>query len=139
MKLWRAYKLKRRLRKMERALRIHLNDEQRRIVLDTNLPNVLAGWERRSGKTTCACMHLLLHSPVTARYSSGEAMQLLKDPDKNLGPQVRRWTYWHLYEMSRELNRQGIRTCVLHPPMPNIPDGHVGHGRYDVRRKNEGR
>lgn len=137
MKLWREYKLKRRLRKMERALHIRLNDEQRKIVLDANPPNVLAGWCRRSGKTTCACMHLLLHSPVTHCYSSGEAMQLLKDPDKNLGPNVRRWTYMRLCEMRRELNKEGIRTCVLHPPMPNVPEGYIGHGRFDGRRQNE--
>lgn len=137
--LWRTFKLRRKLRKMERALRIHLNDEQRNVVLNSNPPNALNGWARRSGKTTCACMHLLLHSPVKARYSACEAMRLLKDPDKNLGPQVKRWTYQHLYGMYLELKRQGIRTCVLHPPMPNIPDGYVGHGRYDGSRKDEGR
>ena len=139
MNLWHKYKLKRRLRKMERVLCISLNEEQKKFVLDPDPPNVLAGWCRRSGKTTCACLHLLLHAPVNDHYSSVEAMELLKDPDKNLGRLVSSWTYSYLYDMRTKLRRAGINTCVLLQPMPSMPAGRVGHGRFVVFEKDERR
>ena len=134
-KWWRQQKLRRKLGRMERVLHLSLTSMQRVLILDPNQPKDLHRWPRRSGKTTCACLHLLLHAPITACYSSNEAMRLLEDPDKFLNPQVRRWTYLHLYEMCRKFHDAGIRTCVLLPPMPGAPDGYVGHGRYDGHRK----
>ena len=135
MKFWYRLKLARRLRKMEKALNLRLRDDQRALVLDPNPPNELHEWPRRSGKTTCACLHLLLHAPVTARYTQGEALRLMKDPDTLLGPQVMRWNYSHLYETACRLHSAGIWTCVLLPPMPGVMDGYVGHGRFDGKRK----
>lgn len=129
-KWWQQRKLRRRLRKMEKALQLQLTTMQRVLVLDPKPPRELAQWPRRSGKTTCACLHMLLHAPMTAKYSCGEALQLLPDPDARNTPAVRSCTYKHLYHMSKKLHEAGIRTCVLLPPMPGVPAGFCGHGRH---------
>ena len=134
-KWWRQHKLGRRLRKMEKCLNIRLRDDQRALVLTPTTPNKLAEWPRRSGKTLCACLHLLLHAPVNAVYSSGEALDFLPDPDAGKSFQIARWTYRELYATYRKIRMAGIETCVLLPPMPGVPDGFVGHGRYAERRR----
>lgn len=135
MKFWYKHKLTRRLKKMERALHLRLRDEQRKLILDPNPPQELSDWPRRSGKTLCASLHLLLHAPVNAVYSSGEALDFLPDPDAGKSFQIARWTYRELYATYRKIRMAGIETCTLLPPMPGVPGGFVGHGRYDERRR----
>lgn len=136
LKKWRQQrKLRQRLRKMEKALQLQLTTMQRVLVLDPKPPRELGSWPRQSGKTTCACLHMLLHAPLTAKYSSGEALQLLPDPDARNSVGTRVWTYKHLYRMSMKLHEAGIRTCVLLPPMPGVPAGFCGHGRHIDGRK----
>ena len=135
MKFWNKLKLARRLRKMERALHLRLRDDQRTLILDPNPPQELSDWPRRSGKTLCASLHLLLHAPVNAVYSSGEALAFLPDPDAGKSSLIARWSYRELYATYRKIRMAGIETCVLLPPMPGVPDGFVGHGRYAERRR----
>lgn len=128
-KCWRQHQLRRRLKKMENALLLHLTPMQRALVLDPQPPRGLERWPRRAGKTTCACLHLLLHAPLTARYSRDEAMQLLADPDARISATMNRVIYDQLYHMSNKLYIAGIQTCVLLPPMPGVPPGFCGHVR----------
>lgn len=134
-KWWRQHKLGRRLRKMEKALGLSLSPMQRVLVLNPKPPRELERWPRRSGKTTCACLHMLLHAPLTARYSRDEALQLLPDPDARKTATMDVLTYERLYHMSRKLQLAEIRTCVLLPPMPGVLHGFCGHVRYGDGRK----
>lgn len=135
-KWWQQRKLRQRLRKMEKALQLQLTTMQRVLVLDPKPPRELAQWPRRSGKTTCACLHMLLHAPISTTYRASEAIRLLPDPDTFISAQTARWTYKYLLDMYVQLRKAGIRTCGLQPPSMREYSTFGFHGKqYEEGRR----
>lgn len=117
MRVIRKWLLRFRLRRILRAVGFTPTREQREIILNPKRP-YLYGWPRRSGKSTTACLWLLLHRKETMKGRS--PVMEIPDPDILVSHSFERWTYVNLRILAEKCRRKRIRVCAI-PASQNFP------------------
>ena len=124
--------LKRKIRKIEKALGLTFNEMQRRALMIDREPTQLFLWNRQTGKTLTACLWVLLHvkGPIKTRteldtirtYFSPYPCRrkfVIPDPDVALNLQAANHTIDMLVELERICRAKGIRVCRVIDNRPN--------------------
>ncbi len=123
------------LRRMEKAIGIKLTRIQRKEVLRQTYP-MTYNWPRRSGKSLCACLWILLHRKEPIRYVTMHDPSVfpnwdrinkysIPDPDNGISREAERLTYKMLMGFKRDCDRKHIKTCEV-IPMNNINRSALG-------------
>lgn len=113
---------KRRLHRMEKVLQLKLTDLQRKTILCPLKP-WMKTWPRRSGKTICAVLWMMIHdsNPVTRRffhqhyfdpdiYKSGvEDRQILSGMSCHVDQRRADWAWENMLNIYHKLVNAGIR------------------------------
>lgn len=129
LKEWfKKIKKRRRLRKMERTLGIRLKKWQAKaVMMDGNPICELGKWDRRSGKTWCACLWTMLNAEEdisirelkkAVRYFEKHDPDLklppaLPDPDAYRSLMTLECAVWEYRKIGATLERSGIKVPRL--------------------------
>ena len=115
IKAWWAKKATRkrngkRLEQMACALQVTLTERQRETILAAEMPD-LRGWARKSGKTLCAVLWLLIHFE---NYSMSKMDFCAKycDPDVGIFGLSYRWGWNNAQKIIAELEAAGVKITL---------------------------